>query len=121
GLETTTPWSAGFRKKFLPGDHGSAFQVKLIDCHRDDHRPAGTQVPLQCSRDKGQLQLDAANAALDSRANFQPQRVKANAANPRAAGKNRAGLKLVVEAFVSNALPIHPVLDTSTARTFERC
>src|SRR5438046_5838670 len=38
-----------FRKGFLSGDHGSAFQKRGLDYDRDDHRSAGTQIPVQRS------------------------------------------------------------------------
>ena len=41
--------------------------------------------------DKGELELDTANSALDRTAPFQSQRAKANAVNPRAAEENPDG------------------------------
>src|SRR6266542_4460651 len=49
------------------------------DCRRHDHRSAGAQIPLQCARDKGKLELDTANAALDCTAPIEPEGTKANA------------------------------------------
>ena len=72
-----------FRKGFLSGDHGSAFQKRVMACHRHDHRSAGTQIPLQRPWDKGELELDTANAALDCAAPISSRKEQeANALNP---------------------------------------
>src|SRR6266545_7069756 len=73
---------ARFRKRFLSSDHGRAFQVRIVDCHCHYHRSAGAHLPVQRTWNKGELELDAANAALDCAAQFQPQRAESNAANP---------------------------------------
>src|SRR5947207_1724415 len=99
---------ARFRKRFLSGDYGSTFQVRLVDCHGHAHRSAGARIPLQCARDKGELELDAANAALDRAAAFQPQRADANAANPRYAGKRGASLNTFYPLFSIGAPTLLP-------------
>src|SRR4029077_13952460 len=86
-----------FRKGFLSGDHGSAFQERVVDCHRHDHRSASAQISLQRPRDKGELELDTPNAALDCAVEFQPKRARENALNLWAAGKNRTRLNTSLE------------------------
>ena len=87
------------RKGFLSGDHGSAFQERVVACHRHDHRSAGAQISLQRPGDKGELELDTADAALDCAVEFQPKRARENALNAWAAGKDRAGWNTTLRSF----------------------
>jgi len=52
-----------FEKDFYPAVMDCAFQVQFVDCNGHDHRSAGAQIPIQCSRDKSESELDAANAS----------------------------------------------------------
>src|SRR3954452_15875969 len=70
------------RKGFLSGDHGSAFQERVVDCHCYDYRSAGAQISLQRPRNKGELELDTADAALDCASPFESERAKADAVDP---------------------------------------
>src|SRR6266480_4947147 len=83
-----------FRKGFLSGDHGSAFQERGLDCHRDDHRSAGTQIPVQCSRHGGKFKLDAANAKKCRTASLQPKRGSTNAVDSRPTREERQDLAI---------------------------
>src|SRR4029450_14073488 len=87
------------RKGFLSGDHASAFQKRVVACHRHDHRSAGAQISLQRPWDNGELELDTTDAALDCAVEFQPKRARENALNPWAAGKDRPGLNTNLRAF----------------------
>src|SRR5207244_580799 len=82
-----------FRKRFLPGNHGSAVQVRVMDRRGDDHRSASAKIPLQCAWDKSKLELDTTNAALNRTTSFQPRKAKENTTNSCAAGKSRTCLK----------------------------
>src|SRR5205823_13249827 len=53
------------RKGFLSDDHGSTFQERVVACHCHDHRSAGAQISLEHPWDKGEPELDTADAALD--------------------------------------------------------